>query len=70
MASYGDEVKNVELSFLMGGYYHIYIDRYYYGQIVKRNGQWVVLLQHPEEMTIDDMEILRDKVTQYEIAKN
>jgi len=61
-AAYGDESKPVELAYLIGGYYHIYIDRFYYGQIHKRNGKWTVLLQDPASMTIDDIQILQDIV--------
>jgi len=69
-AAFGDETKQVELAYITGGYYHIFIDRYYQGQIVKRQGKWTVLLQDPESMTIDDMQILSDMVAQCEIARN
>jgi len=61
-AYYGDETKLVELPYLHGGYYHIYIDKFYQGQIHKRNGKWTVLLQDPTSMTIDDIQILQDMV--------
>lgn len=65
-AHYGDETKQVELSYLTGGYYHIYIDRYYLGQIHKVQGKWTVLLQNPEEMTMDDRDVLIEMIEQHQ----
>ena len=50
----------------MGGYYHIYIDNHYWGQICLRNNKWVVLLQDPELMDADDMDAISDRIEEYE----
>ena len=59
-ASYGDETKVVELLLLQGGYYHLYIDRYYYAQIIFVHDRWTVLPQDPADFETADMMILSD----------
>ena len=66
LAAFGDHEKTVVLSKLMGGYYHIYIDNHYWGQICLRNDKWVVLLQDPELMDADDMDAISDRIEEYE----
>lgn len=65
-AVYGDEEKEVELNRPSGGgnLYHIYIDRFYYGIITIRGGEWAVLPQHDHYFTPDDMDALVDRVVQ------
>lgn len=45
--------KKVELSNPYGGGegYHVYIDRYYYGTIVKLKGQWVGHMNPKSDLT-------------------
>lgn len=63
-AVYGDETKEVELSNPLGGGsgYHVYIDRYYTGTIIKRNGKWAGFFnpKSQDEFTSDDIMILGD----------
>lgn len=68
-AAYGDTDSDVELSRMPGGYYHIYIDRYFKGQVVLRQGIWDVCPQHDHYFTIDDMDVIRDIVTEYEAGR-
>lgn len=60
-ASFGDEEKHVELSFLdPGGWFQIYINRYSYGAIVMRQGKWTVLLQDRSDITMDDIQAIEE----------
>ncbi len=61
-ASFGDYDSNVELAYLIGNYYHIFIDRFYYGQIINRDGTWYVLPQNPDEFSMDDMDAISDRI--------
>jgi len=53
--------KYVELKPMIGGYFHIYIDAFYYGTIVCVNSQWVVHPQHSHYFTTDDMDALLEQ---------
>jgi hypothetical protein len=44
LAAYGDRNREVELAYMKGGYFHVMIDKYFYGQIVKYNTGWAVAL--------------------------
>jgi hypothetical protein len=61
-ACFGYVNKPVKLSAIKGGYYHIYINNFHYGQIVKRQGNWEVLLQDPSDMSMDDMDAIIDRI--------
>lgn len=65
-AAYGDFDKEVELNRLMGGYWHIHINRYYKGQVIFRDGRWEVSPQHDHYFTIDDMDVISELITEYE----
>ncbi|MDR6565449.1 hypothetical protein [Chitinophaga ginsengisegetis] len=56
----GDRRFEVELSEVSGsvGIVHLYINRFWFGQFGKRAGEWVYLPQRPNELTIDDIQIL------------
>lgn len=67
--------RKVELTTPMGnggGGYHIYIDRYYLGQIIKRQGQWQAFSQNngkgSRERSLDggDLMVLASMVTNLE----
>jgi hypothetical protein len=66
LASFGDHDKTVVLSKLMGGYYHVYVDGFYWGQVHLRNGKWVVLLQDPDLMDSGDMDAISDRIEEHE----
>ena len=66
LAAFGDKDARVVLSKLMGGYYHIYINNHYWGQVHWRVNRWVVLLQDPELMDADDMDAISDRIEEYE----
>lgn len=63
-AVYGDKEKKVEISkpFGAGEQYHIYIDNYFCGTLMKRNGKWIIP-DHPE-YTSDDIMVLGDLAEQ------
>lgn len=63
-AHYGDQLKQVELSTPYGGGdgYHVYIDRYYNGVIVKLNGEWVGHFNPKSELQAFDIEILGEMI--------
>lgn len=58
-AYYGDEQKTVRISHVStgSGGYQVLIDNYYYGDMIKRNGEWI-LLSSTNLLTIDDIQIL------------
>ena len=66
-ASFGEESKQVEYSYLMGDYYHIYIGRFYYGTISHRQGKWTVLLQNKAAMTMDDIQAIEETIEESRI---
>jgi hypothetical protein len=66
IGSFGDHDKTVVLSKLLGGYYHIYADRLYYGQVHLRKGKWTVLLQNTDTMDADDMQVISDLIKEHE----
>jgi len=60
IAAYGDTDKTVELTYLKGGYFQIYIDRFYHGRISQRGFKWEVLDQN-DYFTTDDMDALLER---------
>jgi len=54
----GDQAKHVRLSIPngAGGGYHVYVDKYYYGKVIKRNGQWIGLMNTKSDLTTDDIQ--------------
>jgi hypothetical protein len=66
LASFGDHNKTVVLSKLLGGYYHIYVDNYYWGQVHLRQEKWVVLVQQGRDMTEDDIDVISSKIEESE----
>ncbi|MDB4919862.1 hypothetical protein [Mucilaginibacter sp.] len=62
-ASFGDEQKTVRISHVNtgSGGYAVLIDNYYYGDLIKRNGEWI-LMSNTNKLTIDDIQILGELV--------
>jgi len=59
IAAYGDYGRKVDINYMKGNYFHIFIDRRYYGQIIMMYGRWAVAPQHEEYFdTADRMELL------------
>lgn len=69
-AAFGDFNKTVELSRLPGPYWHIYIDRFFYGQVVLRDGKWEVALHNEDSLEPYDLEVISEEVTEYEATQN
>ncbi len=65
LAAYGDIDKEVELSLITGGYWHIYIDRGYLGQVICVQGKWEVKLQNEGTLEREDIEEIEDRITRY-----
>jgi hypothetical protein len=64
-APVGDEHIKVEICQSNGTdslCYHINIDNYCYGPIIKRNGEWIRLHVNSRELTIDDVQALGELV--------
>jgi len=61
IAAFGDTDKKVELTYLKGDYFQIYIDRFYYGRIFQRGYKWEVSDQN-DYFTTDDMDALIERV--------
>jgi hypothetical protein len=63
-ACFGDQEKEVELALPSGGggSCHIMIDRFYYGQMVRYQGKWIVYLNRKaaEELYTADRMILSE----------
>ena len=59
-AAYGQETKQVRLLGMNGhnGWYHVYIDKYFMGQLFYRNDRWVFFGNIEKELTFEDVEIL------------
>jgi len=74
-ASFGNRDSRVELS-IPGGtgseLYHIYVDRFVYGQIIKRKSGWDVCLNHSanEKLTYEDQMVLIEIVEQHQAEIN
>ena len=65
LAAYGDENKEVELSPVTGGYWHIYIDRYYYGQVIFTQDKWTAMPQNEGTLEREDLQEIEDRITRY-----
>jgi hypothetical protein len=63
-AYYGDLVKKVEVSLPSGGgdFWHIYIDRYYYGRIANVDDEWKNLDARLEK---DDIDAIIERIQEY-----
>lgn len=63
-AAFGNEVKKVKLMnpFGSGDGYHVIIDNYYKGIIVKIGGRWIGHLNPKSCMTAADIDILGDLI--------
>lgn len=64
LAIYGDVGALVEIAKTSGMgevVYQIYLNRRYVGQLKIREGEWVLLAQKPW-MTIDDIQIVAEKI--------
>ena len=63
-AFYGNELKHVVVSNPYGGGagYHVYINKRYNGTIVKRNGEWVGLLNPKSDLKAADIELFGEIV--------
>jgi hypothetical protein len=61
-AAYGDVIKIVEISKPsgMGGSssLHFYVNRFYNGDLKKRDGNWILESPKPNDLTSDDLQIL------------
>jgi hypothetical protein len=64
LACFGDIDKEVDLKYLKGGYYHIYIDRFYYGQIIKINDIWTFAPQNEGSLSSDDKDAILDRINE------
>jgi hypothetical protein len=66
-APFGDERKDIMLGNPHGGSegYQVYIDDYYQGTIVLRDGQWIGHLNDRSELTIDDIQILGERIERF-----
>lgn len=69
-AAYGNVDKEVVLSRLPGPYWHIYIDDYAIGQVILRGDVWDVCPQKPESLSLEDMQEIEKRITEYETALN
>jgi len=60
IAAFGNEDKSVNLTAHSGnsGGYHLYIDKYFRGQMFYRNERWVFFGNMEKELTFEDVEIL------------
>ena len=60
----GDQDVTVELTQPNGSgdLYHIMVDRYYNGMIVKRNGEWAVFLNENSKLSSEDVEVILEAV--------
>lgn len=65
---WGDRNATVEISQVVAGSggYHIYIDRYYNGQMVYRNNEWVAQLNEKSELSLEDIQVIREKIEEME----
>jgi len=59
-AAFGDEIKHVRLLGMNGhnGWYHVYMDNYFKGQMFYRDETWVFFGNSQNEFTFEDVEIL------------
>ena len=57
---HGTEPKEVRLAAPSGAGagYHVYIDKYYYGTVINRNGDWVGLMNHASDLTTADIQAI------------
>ena len=46
------------------------MDNKYWGIVQLRRGKWVVLLQNPLDMTLDDIDALVERIEEYEQSIN
>lgn len=62
-AYFGDEQKTVRISHVNtgSGGYQVLIDNYYYGDLIKRNGEWI-LLSNTNKLTMDDIQALGEMI--------
>jgi hypothetical protein len=67
-AAYGDEDSEVILT-RMGGYWDISIDRYFKGCVVFWEGQWEVRPHKSEYFSLEDMQEISDRITDWEQPK-
>lgn len=65
-AAFGDQTKTVEITAPFGnnGILHLYIDKHYYGQIIKRLDKWDLREQNHSFITAADRDILLEIVEQ------
>jgi hypothetical protein len=57
-----DDDKTVELKFIKGGYFHIFVNRFYWGMILNRSTGWAVVSNDNALFTSDDMDALLERV--------
>lgn len=64
-ASFGDEIKKVCISqpFGTGGdQYHVTVDRFYWGAMWKRDGQWNFHGNAEAMLTAEDIQLLGERI--------
>jgi len=57
-APFGNQLKNVELTKMNDGTYHIMSDKWYQGQMILRDGKWFGYLADKSELKQDDINAL------------
>jgi len=63
-----EEEKFVELTLQLGGYFHIYIDKYYYGKIICIKNHWTVSPQHDHYFSQDDKDAMLERAGLFDIS--
>lgn len=67
IACFGDTDKEVRILDVSGtsggsGGYHVYIDKYFCGQMFNREGKWVLFGNSASEFTQEDVEVIGERI--------